>query len=100
MQLFLLGYNTHHEVFEKYINVDNAASRFALAQLVGNIKTAQSRNILVALLADENSLVQGEAVRQLKTWPPEDVAPHTFGAFEILERTKFRSIQYYGPCGE
>ena len=75
MQLFLLGYNTHHEVFEKYINVDNAASRFALAQLVGNIKTAQSRNILVALLADENSLVQGEAVRQLKTWPPEDVAP-------------------------
>ena len=42
---------------------------------MGNIKNENSRNVFITLLDDENSLVQGESVHQLKVESPEIVAP-------------------------
>jgi len=75
MKLSLLGCHEYDSIFVNYINVKNVASRFALASLMGNIKTEQSRNVLIQLLDDENSLVQGEAVRNLKSEPIKIIAP-------------------------
>lgn len=74
MQLYLLGFNQYDDIFEQYTSVNNISSRYALAQLLGNIKTEASRKILFILLDDKNSLVQGEAVRQLKDDPVDLVA--------------------------
>jgi hypothetical protein len=75
MQLYLLGYNKYDNIFESYVKVINPSSKYALAQLMGNIKSEKSRNTLIALLNDKNSIVQGEVVRQLKKEPVEIVAP-------------------------
>jgi len=91
MQLFFIGYNKYDKIFESYIKVDNASSKYALAQLMGNIKTEQSRNILISLLNDKHSIVQGEVVRQLKNEPAEIVAPILF------QHLKSSSSVNFGP---
>jgi hypothetical protein len=65
MKLYLLKYNEYDAVFEKYSKIKNASSKFALALLMGNINNEQSKQVLLTLLKDKHSLVQGEAVRQL-----------------------------------
>ncbi len=65
MKLYLLKYNEYDAVFEKYSKIKSASSKFALALLMGNINNEQSRQVLLTLLKDKHSLVQGEAVRQL-----------------------------------
>lgn len=92
MKLFLLGYNQYHNIFEKYVKIDNPSSKFALAQLMGNIQSVESKNILIALLDDNHSLVQGEAVRQLKNEPAEIVAPI------LLKHLKTSSGANFGPA--
>lgn len=75
MALFLLGHNSYDPVFKSYVQVKNPSVKYALAQLMGNIKSEQARSILFALLDDKSSLVQGEAVRQLRKELAELVAP-------------------------
>ncbi|HEX5151497.1 MAG TPA: hypothetical protein VFW07_08605 [Parafilimonas sp.] len=75
MMLCLLGYNQFEDIFEKYLSVKNPGSKYALAQISGNIKSEKSTKILIALLDDKNSIIQGEAVRQLKTVQGESIAP-------------------------
>jgi hypothetical protein len=65
MKLYLLKYKEYDAVFEKYSKIKNASSKFALALLMGNINNEQSKQVLLTLLKDKHSLVQGEAVRQL-----------------------------------
>lgn len=91
MKLFLLGYNQYDNVFESYVKVDNPSSKYALAQLMGNIKSVESRNILISLLDDKHSIVQGEVVRQLKNEPAEIVAPI------LLKHLKTSSSANFGP---
>lgn len=91
MKLFLLGYNQYDSVFESYVKVDNPSSKYALAQLMGNIKSVESRNILISLLDDKHSIVQGEVVRQLKNEPAEIVAPI------LLKHLKTSSSANFGP---
>lgn len=91
MMLYLLGYNKYDDIFESYGKVRNPSSKYALAQIMGNIKTEQSRNILISLLSDKNSLVQGEVVRQLKNEPAEIVAPI------LLQHLKYSSDVNFGP---
>lgn len=91
MQLYFLGHNTYDNIFESYVKVSNPSSKYALAQLMGNIKTEKSRNVLLALLDDKHSIVQGEVVRQLKNEPAEIVAPI------LLQHLKSSSDANFGP---
>lgn len=91
MQLVLLGYNQYDNIFENYVKVNNPSSKYALAQLMGNIKSVESRNILIALLDDMHSMVQGEVVRQLKNEPAEIIAPI------LLKHLKSSSDANFGP---
>ena len=65
MKLYLLNYSAYDDVFDKYSTIKNPSSKFALALLMGNINNEQSKQVLLTLLKDKHSLVQGEAVRQL-----------------------------------
>jgi hypothetical protein len=91
MELYFLGYNKYDDIFESYVKVNNPSSKYALAQLMGNIKSVESRNILIALLDDKHSIVQGEVVRQLKNEPAEIVAPI------LLKHLKTSSSANFGP---
>ena len=75
MQLYFLGCNSFLDEFNKYTIIKNPSTKYALANLMGNIKNENSRNVFITLLDDENSLVQGESVHQLKVESPEIVAP-------------------------
>ena len=75
MQPYFLGYNSFLDEFNKYAIIKNPSTKYALANLMGNIKNENSRNVFITLLDDENSLVQGESVHQLKVESPEIVAP-------------------------
>jgi len=46
-----------------------------LALLLGSVEGKQSRKILVQMLDHENSIVQGEAVRQLSNLQDESIGP-------------------------
>lgn len=73
MKLYLLGYSDYNKVFKRYVKVKNVGSRYALALLMGNINTKESQEILLKLLNDKNTLVQGEAVRQLSINSSDEV---------------------------
>ena len=75
MQLYFLGCNSFLDEFNKYTIIKNPSTKYVLANLMGNIKNENSRNVFITLLDDENSLVQGESVHQLKVESPEIVAP-------------------------
>ncbi|MFN8358776.1 MAG: HEAT repeat domain-containing protein [Candidatus Kapaibacterium sp.] len=72
--LSVMGNTRFDEVFLDYITINNESSRFMLAKVLGNIHSDQSRNALYNLLKDENTIVQGETVRQLKNDTSEFVA--------------------------
>jgi hypothetical protein len=91
MQLYLLGYSSFLDEYSEYALIKNPLTKYALAQLMGNIKNENSRNVLITLLDDENSMVQGESVRQLKVESPEIVAPI------LLSKLKSSSGENFGP---
>lgn len=75
MMLYLTSYKKYNSIYEDIYktNVDN--SLYALAKLLGNVKSNSSRDLLVKLLDNENSVVQGEAVRQLSTEGSNFIGP-------------------------
>lgn len=73
MKLYLLNYSAYDDVFRKYSKIKNPSSKLALALLMGNINTEQSKQVLLTLLKDKHSLVQGEAVRQLSKTASSEV---------------------------
>lgn len=97
MKLFLLDYNRFDNIFGSYVKVNNPSSRYALAQLMGNIKSVNSRNILIALLDDKHSIVQGEVVRQLKNEPAEIVAPILLKHLKTSSGANFGSSNIMDP---
>ncbi len=91
MQLYFLGYDKYEEVYDEFADYAPENTKFALAQLLGNVKNDQSRNVLTKLLKDDSSRVQGEAVRQLKKEPVEIVGPL------FVENLKKASPRNFGP---
>lgn len=91
MNLSFLGHNQFDTIFKYYAKSNNLSSRYALAILMGNIHSEQAINVLTDLLSDKNSIVQGEAVRQLKKEPSEVVAPI------LLKHLLTASETNYGP---
>jgi hypothetical protein len=91
MQLNLLHYSTYHSFFSAYVNASQPANRYALAKLMSNIDSEQSRTILITLLDDKNSIVQGEAVRSLKNGPVDIIAPI------LLSHLKTAGSENIGP---
>ncbi|OJJ13898.1 hypothetical protein BKI52_45300 [marine bacterium AO1-C] len=75
MMLQLIGDKSYETFYEKLLSDQQIGVRYALAQLLGNQKSKKHRNLLVRLLADTNSIVQGEVVRQLKVYPKEFIGP-------------------------
>jgi hypothetical protein len=75
MMLYLTSYKKYDSIYEDIYktNIDN--SLYALAKLLGNVKGNSSRDLLVKLLDNENSIVQGEAVRQLSTEGSDFIGP-------------------------
>lgn len=95
MKLYLLQYDEYDNIFEKYAKVENPSSKFALALLMGNINNEQSKQVLLTLLEDKHTLVQGEAVRQLSKDSSSEVGaillkqlknanPGNFGSSNIM----------------
>tara|TARA_B110000967_G_C18867471_1_gene553460 strand:+ start:207 stop:2120 length:1914 start_codon:yes stop_codon:yes gene_type:complete len=75
MMLFLSSYETFNPLFKKIADNKSPEPCFALAKLLGQIKGNDSRDILVNLLDNENSTVQGEAVRQLSNQEVDFIGP-------------------------
>lgn len=75
MMLYLSSYKTFNPLFKKIADSKSLKPCFALAKLLGQIKGNNSRNILINLLDNENSIVQGEAVRQLSKEDAEFIGP-------------------------
>ncbi|MBD3582096.1 HEAT repeat domain-containing protein [Flavobacterium selenitireducens] len=75
MQLFFLDHDDYEEVYDEFADYAPSQTKYALAQILGNVRTQQSRNVLIKLLNDDDSLVQSEAVRQLKNESIDIIAP-------------------------
>lgn len=91
LMLQLIGYNKYHRYYEQLLAHPKAKTRFALAQLLGNIKGNKSRDLLVKLLDDKNSFVQGAAVRKLAKYPVDFVAPL------LVKRLNTAGTEGYAP---
>jgi hypothetical protein len=75
MMLHLTSFKSYDSVFETIANEQQPEPCYALAQLLGKVDGEKSRDILVKLLDNENSVVQGEVVRQLSNEDPEFIGP-------------------------
>ncbi|MFC7000050.1 HEAT repeat domain-containing protein [Rufibacter roseus] len=75
MMLHLTSFKTYHPIFQVIADEQKPEACYALAQLLGAIKGEKSRNILVQLLHNKNSIVQGEVVRQLSNQDPSFIGP-------------------------
>lgn len=75
MMLYLSSYKTFKPVFNKIADNQISEPCYALAKLLGQIEGNESRDLLVQLLDHENSIVQGEAVRQLSSQKAEFIGP-------------------------
>lgn len=90
---YLLGGRAYDDVFEKIASGKDANARFMLARLLGGITGEQAHKLLLTMLADANSLVQGEVVRQLARSNANEV-----GAI-LLERLNGAGEGGIGPEG-
>lgn len=61
--------------YERFIHAEVPDVRYALAKLAGCSVDPFREQILLALLRDPHSIVQGEAVRQIRSLPAEVVGP-------------------------
>ena len=75
MMLYLSSFKSYDSVFQTIANEQQPEPCYALAQLLGEVKDEKSRDILVQLLYNENSVVQGEVVRQLSNEDPDFLGP-------------------------
>lgn len=75
MMLYLSSFKSYDPIFQTIANEQKPEPCYALAKLLGEVKNEKSRDILVQLLDNENSLVQGEVVRQLSNEDPEFIGP-------------------------
>ncbi len=75
MILYLSNFRDYQPVFKEIADIGNSESCYALAKMLGQIENQTSREILVELLDHENSVVQGEAVRELSNENADFVAP-------------------------
>ena len=73
--LNFLGYDQYKPMLRPYTSASKPFIRYATAQLLGNMKDNESRELLVALIRDSVGFVQGEAVRQLEKQPPDFLGP-------------------------
>ncbi|MBL4653213.1 MAG: hypothetical protein JKY53_10180 [Flavobacteriales bacterium] len=71
MMLYLSSYESFQDVYYIVFESKNEESNFALAKLLGQVNNEKSRQLLVKLLDSKNSIVQGEAVRQLANEDPD-----------------------------
>lgn len=97
MMLYFLRYNQYDTVFEKYTEVQNIFCKYALAKLMGNIGSQESREVLITLLGDINSLVVVEAVRQLRHEPPEIVGPVLLKSLKSTKKLKVEPFNIVDP---
>ena len=70
---FLLSSHAYDEVFEKIAVGEDANARFILARLLGAMSDERANKLLVTMLADKSSIVQGEVVRQLARGDPKTI---------------------------
>jgi hypothetical protein len=75
LMLRLLDYSGFDPVFKKLATTPNPAVKFALAGVLGNSRAPEANPLLVSLLTDSSSLVQGEVARQLATRQPALAGP-------------------------
>ena len=75
MMLYLSSFKSYDSVFETIANEQQPEPCYALAQLLGKVDGEKSRDLLVQMLDNENSVVQGEVVRQLSDEAPEFIGP-------------------------
>jgi hypothetical protein len=71
MMLYLTFSNVFDPVYQTIADGNHPEANYALAQLLGQVEGEKSRDILLQLINHENSIVQGEAVRQLSDESPE-----------------------------
>lgn len=62
---YLLGGRAYDDLFETIAASKDARARFLVARLLGGIPGERAHKLLLVMLADPNSLVQGEVVRQI-----------------------------------
>lgn len=65
MILYLCGAAIYNNIFAECAETGDVQTNFALARLLGNIDGPEAENLLIRFLDNEDSIVQGEAVRQL-----------------------------------
>ena len=75
MMLFLSSFQEYNPIYKEIANSQLPEPCYALAKLLGQIEGNESRDILVQLLNNDNSVVQGEAVRQLSNQEAEFIGP-------------------------
>lgn len=75
MMLYLTSFQSFDPIFQTIADLQKPEPCYALAQLIGQIEGEKSRDILVQLLNNKNSIVQGEVVRQLSNQDPQFIGP-------------------------
>src|SRR6056297_911576 len=75
MMLSLSNFQSFDPIFAEIIKDKKTETYFALARLLGQIENKKASQLLVKLLSSENSLVQGEVVRQLKNRELDSIGP-------------------------
>lgn len=75
MMLYLTSWKSYNSVFQTIADDQRPDACYALAQLLGQIEGEKSRDLLVQLLDNENSVVQGEVVRQLSNQDSQFIGP-------------------------
>lgn len=75
MMLTLTSFTDFDPVFQTIANGKDPASNYALAQLLGQMQGDKPRDLLLQMLDNESSLVQGEVVRQLADEDPDLIGP-------------------------
>ncbi len=71
--LYILNHAPFYPIYENAQKDSVPETRFALAQLLGLVKDERAFQLLSLLLDDPSSVIQGEAVRQLKAYPTEKI---------------------------
>ena len=72
---FLSGGRAYDPVFERIAAGEDANARFILARLLGSIAEESAGKVLLGMLDDADSIVQGEVVRKLARRDPEQMGP-------------------------
>ena len=78
------GYTTYNPIFLELVFNQEPDTRIAVARLLGNIHTKESRENLVTLLANKDEIVAEEAANQLINFKPEEAGPPLLRKFESI----------------